>query len=150
MRLVIDHLVNHPAEIRTVATWIYETFWRDKPGFSVDYFVGRLEEANDPDRIPLSLIALVDGTPAGTINLIESDSTSRPDLHPWLAALIVLPEFRRRGIGRALCRAGAEHAKRLGIAEVFLGTDMPEFYAAQGAERYEQVSEADWIMRVRL
>lgn len=149
MTIEIDHLFNHTNQVRRVATWIYDEFWRDKPGYSVEFFEGLLRDASDPDRIPLSLLAIVDGTPAGTINLIHSDSERRPDLHPWLAALIVVPEFRNRGVGRALCRAGAAHAHRLGVREVFLGTDMPAFYAQLGAELYEQVTDTLCIMRVR-
>lgn len=150
MTVAIDHLFNHPHEIRVVATWIYEEFWRDKPGYSVEFFEGLLRDASDPDRIPLSLLAFVDGTPAGTVNLIHSDSETRPDLHPWLAALYVLPAFRHRSVARALYRAGANHARRLGIAEVYLGTDMPAFYERLGAELYERVSGTSFIMRVRL
>lgn len=150
MTIEIDHLFNHSNQIGRVATWIYEEFWREKPGYSVEFFEGVLRDANDPDRIPLSLLAIVDGTPSGTINLIHSDSERRPDLHPWLAALIVVPEYRHRGVGSALCHAGAAHAQRLGIREVFLGTDMPAFYAQFDAEVYERVTDSLCNMRVRL
>ena len=146
----IDHLFNHPGRIRTVATWIYDAFWQDKPGHSVEGFEVLLRQATDPDRIPLSLLALADGTPAGTVNLIHSDSESRPHLHPWLAALFVHPSFRRRGIGSGLTRALLSEAGRLDIPELFLGTDIPEFYAALGAELHERVDETACIMRFRL
>ena len=146
----IDYLFNHPERIRTVATWIYEEFWRDKPGYSVETFELLLRQACDPDRIPLSLLALTDGKPAGTVNLIHSDSESRPHLHPWFAALFVHPDFRHQGIGSGLSRALLSEARRLGIPELFLGTDIPAFYAALGAELHEQVSETACIMRFRL
>jgi len=145
----IDHLFNHPDQIRTVATWIYDEFWRDKPGYSIETFEILLRKASDPDRIPLSLLAFADGTPAGTVNLVHSDSETRPHLHPWLAALYVVPEFRHRGIGSALCRALLSDAGRLGVGELFLGTDIPDFYAALGAELHEQVGEITCIMCFR-
>ena len=150
MRLQIDHLYDHPEHIRLVAGWIYAEFWRDQPGYSVETFELLLRQANGPGRIPLSLLALVDGDPAGTVNLIHSDSKSRPRLQPWLAALVVVPERRGRGVGRALCRALVAEARLLGVSELFLGTDIPAFYAALGAELHEQISDTDCIMRFRL
>lgn len=147
LALQIDHLFNHPESIRLVAGWIYDEFWRDKPGYSADTFDRLLRQANDPARIPLSLLALAEGEPAGTVNLIHSDSPSRPQLHPWLAALFVVPAHRCHGIGRALCRALVAEARRLGFSELFLGTDIPAFYFALGAELHEQLTDSLCIMR---
>jgi len=149
MKLRIDHLFEHPEHRRLVATWIYDEFWRDRAGTSVEGFEARLRQAGDPHRIPLSLLALLDGEPAGTVNLIESDSPRHPHLHPWLAALFVCPAHRRQGVGGALFRALVWNAKRLGFTEVFLGTDVPGFYAALGAELHEQVTDTMSIMRFR-
>lgn len=148
--LRIDHLFNHPHHTRLIAGWIYDEFWRDKAGYSVETFERLLRQADNPDRVPLSLLALVADQPAGTVNLIDSDSPSRPHLHLWLAALFVLPEHRRNGVGSALCRALLAEARRLKIRELYLGTDIPAFYAALGAEHHEQVDETLCIMRFSL
>ena len=134
----IDHLFNHPEHRSLVAGWIYHEFWRDCPGYSVATFEELLREADHPDRIPLSLLALVDGQPAGTVNLIHNDDESRPHLHPWLAALVVTPEQRGRGIGSALVRRLLHEARRLGVTDVYFGTDIPDFYARLGALSHEQ------------
>lgn len=149
MRVRIDHLFEHSQHLRLVATWIYEEFWRGRAGYSVEGFEALLRQAGDPDRIPLSLLAILDGEPAGTVNLIESDSPRHPHLHPWLAAPSVGPAHRRQGVGGALCRALVSDARRLGFTEVFLGTDVPGFYAALGAELHEQVADTLSIMRFR-
>jgi GNAT superfamily N-acetyltransferase len=150
MRTRIDHLFNHPERIRLVAGWIYDEFWRDKPGHSVETFVGLLSAAGDPNRVPLSLLALAGDLPAGTVNLVHTDSEAPPDLHPWLAALFVAPETRRRGIGTALVRELNAHAARLGFGELFLGTDIPAFYERLGAERVQTVRGDLCIMRFAL
>ena len=146
----IDHLFNHPEHIPLVATWIYDEFWAGKPGSSVETFVALLRDARDPDRIPLSLLALVDGRPAGTVNLIHSDSPSRPHLHPWLAALFVVPELRSQGIGQALVRALLAEARRLRVPELFLGTDIPGYYVRFGATVAERVNDTLVVMRIVL
>jgi predicted N-acetyltransferase YhbS len=147
MKIRIDHLFNHPDHLQLVAGWIYNEFWTGKPGHSVETLEARLSLAGNPDCVPLSLLALADGQPAGTVNLVENDNEQRPQLRPWLAALLVVPGFRKHGIGSALTRAIVEEAKRLGFSELFLGTDMPDFYIRLGAELHEQPSESYCIMR---
>ncbi|MGD1148651.1 MAG: GNAT family N-acetyltransferase [Thermoanaerobaculaceae bacterium] len=150
MRTHIDHLFDHPEHIRLVAGWIYDEFWKGKPGYSVATFESLLRQARDPDRVPLSLLALADGHPAGTVNLVHTDSETRPDLHPWLAALVVVPEHRRRGVGTALVRELTQHAARLGFHEMFLGTDIPGFYSRLGAEHFQPIRGDLCIMRFSL
>ena len=145
-----DHLLQHPGHVRLVAGWIYHEFWEGRAGYSVETFEALLHEASDPDHIPLSLIALTDGRPAGTVNLIHNDDAIRPHLHPWLAALVVVPEFRRRGVGADLVRALVGEARRLGFFELFLGTDIPGFYQKLGAVIHERVTETFCIMRIPL
>ena len=150
MSAEIDHLFEHPEHLPVVACWIYDAFWRDEPGYSVGTLEALLRQADDPEKIPLSLVALIDGKPIGTVNVVHNDSPSRPHLHPWLAALFVAPEHRRRGAGRALCRAACEEARRLGESVLYLGTDIPGFYSALGAEVYEEVAEGAYVMRFHL
>ncbi len=148
MDVRVDHLLNHPHHLPLVAGWIYREFWAGRPGYCVEGFEARLREARDPDRIPLSLLALADGTPAGTVNLVENDNPLRPDLRPWLAALVVMPEYRRHGIGSRLVRELVGHARRLGLGEMFLGTDIPAFYERLGAVHHEQLREDLCVMRL--
>lgn len=150
VELVVDHLFRHPAHLPRVAAWIYREFWQDKPGYSPATFETLLRQAADPGRIPLSLIALAGENPAGTVQFIQCDSESRPDLFPWLAALIVAPEFRRRGIGSLLVRCLLREAGRLGYDQLFLGTDIPGFYTRLGAVFFDQVADTLWVMRCLL
>lgn len=150
MSFVIDHLFRHSAHLPLVAEWIYREFWEGRPGYSVATFEGLLADATDPDRVPLSLLALAEGRPAGTVNLIHNDNPNRPALHPWLAALVVVPEYRGRGIGSALTLRLCEEAARLGFAELYLGTDIPAFYTRLGAGLHEQAGDPYCIMRFAL
>lgn len=146
-RLSIDHLCRHPEHLERVALWIHSAFWT-RSDHGVDFVIGLLEDARFPDRIPLSLLARAGGEPAGTVNLVACDSRERPDLTPWLAALYVLPEHRGKGIGAALVRELMVEAARLGFGEIYLETEIPEFYARLGAARYQPLTEGGWIMRI--
>lgn len=144
----ISHLFEHPEHLPTVAEWIWRAWWQDRPGQSAATLAARLEQACDPDRIPLSLVALVGGAPVGTVNLVENDSESRPDLTPWLAALWVQPAHRGRGIGSELVRAVVREAARLGVGRLYLGADIPGFYARLGAVTHQSVTPDFPIMRI--
>lgn len=139
MRLEIDHLYLHPEHLPAVAGWIYREFWEDREGYDRATLEGLLASADDPGRIPLSLLALADGIPAGTVNLIRNDHSKRPGLTPWLAALVVVREYRGKGIGSALVKRLLAEAARLGVSDLYLGADEPEFYARLGAVPHEVV-----------
>jgi predicted N-acetyltransferase YhbS len=146
MRYQVDHLYSHPQHRLVIARTIYEEFWTGTNGYSQDDLERLLGDASSPDRIPLSLVALVGGTAAGTVNLIDNDDTTRPHLHPWLAALVVLPEYRGVGIGSALVRRLLDEAARLGYVQLYLGTETPEFYRRFSAEIVEQARDTLVVM----
>ncbi|MCM2326939.1 MAG: GNAT family N-acetyltransferase [Lysobacter sp.] len=150
MPVRIDHLYRHPQLTETVARLIYDEFWADRDGMSVADLVAHLRTTDDPNRIPLSLIALVDGEFAGTVNLIDNDDRNRAHLHPWLAAMVVVPPRRGQGIGTRLVQALLAEAARLGFPAVHFGTDGPGFYSRLGAQLHEQVTPDFCIMRFEL
>jgi predicted N-acetyltransferase YhbS len=144
----IEHLFEHPQQIDGVAQWIYDEFWADKTVHSPSSLAALLRLAARPNAIPQSLLALVDGVPVGTVNLIENDDDKRAHLSPWLAALFVVPAYRRRGVGSALVRELLHAAAGLGIETLYLGTDNPAFYTPLGATIHEQVDRNFAIMQM--
>jgi predicted N-acetyltransferase YhbS len=150
MTVAIEHLFAHQQFITLVAAWIYNEFWLNKPGYSVETFENLLRQANNSEHIPLSFVALQDGAPLGTINLIQCDSERRSHLFPWLAALYVDKPYRSRKVGSLLVTRLVAEASRLGYKELFLGTDIPEFYSRFNARIYEQFEDKLCIMRIDL
>ncbi len=151
MTTEITHLFHHAQHTHAVAEMIYNEFWIDVVGgLTLEFLDEHLQNTSDPSRIPLSLIALVDGQLVGTVNLIENDDSKRTHLRPWLAAMVVAKEFRGQGIGAQLVRALLAEAQRLGFATVYFGTDGPSFYERIGAVKHEHVSGEFFIMRFEL
>ena len=148
MAQTICHLFEAPGNRPVVAGWIYEAFWFGQDGYTPEFFETRLTEAKDPDNIPLSLLALDQGEPAGTVNLIVNDDPERPHLTPWLAALYVDPPFRGRGHAVNLSRRLLQEAARLDCPAVYLGTHIPDFYNRFGATVHEDVADDFWILRI--
>lgn len=150
MTQTICHLYEAPGHLPQVANWIYEAFWFGQDGYEPEYFEARLGEAGSPDSIPLCLLALDDGAPAGTVNLIANDDPTRPHLTPWLAALYVEPAFRGRGHASALTRRLLAEAARLDCGTVYLSTHIPDFYKRFGAAIHEEIEEDFWVLRIPL
>ena len=65
------------------------------------------------------LLAFHDGNPAGCAFWHRSFATSRGREVMYLEDLSVLPEFRRKGIARALLKALSREAKRRGFPSIY-------------------------------
>jgi predicted N-acetyltransferase YhbS len=151
MTLLIDNLAQHPQLINAVAQMIYDEFWVEvTDGMSVADLVEHLKTADAPRRMPLALIALVDGQLAGCVNLIENDDKKRAHLRPWLAAMVVRADLRGQHIGSKLVNALLADARAMGIATVYFGTDGPGFYERLGAVKHEHIRDDFAIMRFEL
>ncbi len=135
MQLRIEQLPERADLLLTVAGWIYNEWWTEVEGASVGTLTDLLRAHLTADQIPMTLVASLEGCPAGTATLLAHDVETEewPDLSPWLAALYVMPEYRRRGVGAALIKAIVEKAGLLGVAMLYLSTvGREEFYADLG------------------
>ena len=148
--LQIHNALDLPQHVPQMARWIHDAFWATDPDWTPAYIESRIAEADDPAQLPLARLALLDSVPAGTASLIACDDRDRAHLSPWLAAVYVDPGFRGRGIASRLVRDIADGAARLGFANLYLGTAIPDFYAALGAVPEERVDDEFMVMRMPL
>ena len=143
----IAPLLDHPGHVPFVANLVWREFWADQPdGLSEAYLAQAFGGRAEPGRVILSLVALEGETPLGCVHLIDNDDRSLPQLTPWLAAMVVVPERRGQGIGSALVRALLAEARARGHRQVWFGTDGPGFYERLGARRHLQRSADFWTM----
>src|SRR5215217_90608 len=83
--------------------------------------------------LPLAVIAFSADVPVGAACIRATDLASRPDLGPWLGSVYVVPEHRRRGIGRQLVARAENEVWSQGIKKLFLFTyDQEQLYASLG------------------
>lgn len=74
------------------------------------------------EELPIGVVALVDDRVCGIAALKRESIDTHRHLSPWVAALMVPPELRCRGIGTDLIRAVAGIARELGFPTIYCGT----------------------------
>jgi putative acetyltransferase len=88
----------------------------------------------DPSAEPvLSLMAFVDGQPAGHILFSKALllGSSREVVVSFLTPLAVAPKFQRQGVGSRLVKEGLERLSQLGVDLVFV-VGHPQYYPRHG------------------
>ena len=129
----IEYLADDRGTIREVASWLYGEWGHLSPGTTLEIAVKRITQRAGRRTIPLTLVARENRFPVGTASLTAHDLRTRMDLTPWLASVYVLPSFRGRGLGAALCRRAVHEGRRLGFRRIYLFTqDKAEFYKRLG------------------
>ncbi len=138
--MLINYLADYPQYLSTVAGWVFDEWGWELPGSTLESIRAEFSLYLNHDRIPLTMLALVETQPVGTASIFLHDMDTRMDLTPWLAAVYVLPEFRGQGIGSQLVRAIEGAALRLQLGRLYLFTpDRAPFYARLGWSVLESV-----------
>lgn len=97
--------------------------WR--PWYGLDGDADRdLRSCMTADGLPTAVVALEDdGTVLGTAALKSDSLGSDLGYGPWLAAVLVLPPYRRQGIGSALIGAIEDKARHMHFDAIYTSTD---------------------------
>jgi predicted N-acetyltransferase YhbS len=113
--------------IELTVSWHIDEF--DPGGDVAAWIRARTDEALGK-AIPRAWIAFSNGEPVGSVSLVADNMDGRhPDLTPWLAALYVVPDRRRIGIGSALARVCERGAAAAGASKLYLFTSTArDFY----------------------
>jgi predicted N-acetyltransferase YhbS len=124
-------LSEQPHLAPAIAQWLLDEF-RHALSPSHDQQVAQLLAQEAPEET----FVLFDGdVPVGTASLVAHDLPSRPDLTPWLASVLVRPQFRGRGYSAPLVQH-VEEAAAASAAVLWLYTWSAEsVYARLGWER---------------
>src|SRR5690348_10302966 len=99
----IDYLADHPQYLPQLTQWLFEEWGHILNEQTPEPRMKKLQAHMNRDKLPIAWVAHVDGQLLGTAALRIHDLETREDLTPWLGGVFVGPEFRRRGIGEALC-----------------------------------------------
>lgn len=75
------------------------------------------------DKIPLSLVAIINNQCVGVVSFFENDLQTKPDLSPWLAGLYVHENYRGQGIAQKLIKGILDVGKSLDFDKIYLRTE---------------------------
>jgi GNAT superfamily N-acetyltransferase len=77
------------------------------------------------DQLPVTLVAHdADGEVLGAVGLDDYDLDERRETSPWVTGMIVRPESRNAGVGRALMQHLEQWAVEHSIPIAWVGTDL--------------------------
>lgn len=123
--------------------------WWTQSGVTVEQYRAHLDPMIAGEGIPFGLVAHEDGLYLGSVLVIENDLDARPEYTPWIAALWVEPNARRKGIAAQLIAAARREAARCGQQSCYLcaTADKRPYYLKQGLRQIEaDVSGLDVFM----
>jgi GNAT superfamily N-acetyltransferase len=134
----ISYLADHPEFIEPIAKARLEHYRELLPDYTLETHVKKLEAHLNRDTLPIAWVAHSENEAFGMSALRPHDLEGREDLTPWLGGVYVFPQFRRRGIGTALCRVVERQAAALGFRTLYLFTlDRQNWYGALGWQSLE-------------
>jgi GNAT superfamily N-acetyltransferase len=124
----IDYLANCPEFVHELARLSWNE-WRlvyEQRHQTLEHSVKNYRERMNTDRLPLTLVAHHGGELVGMVSLKFHDLDTRPDLDPWLGGLLVVPKWRKHGVGTMLMHRATEEARRLNVPQLYLWTHTAE------------------------
>jgi N-acetylglutamate synthase-like GNAT family acetyltransferase len=129
----IDYLAHHPHLIPDLCKIHVDFFGRYNRAMTVESRGEQLKKRLGTDTIPLTIVAIEDGKAIGSASIKEHDLKTHLELTPWVASVIVHPEYRRRGVGSRIMDRIDQEAVQLGLAKLYLFTpDQEDFYSSLG------------------
>ncbi|NFG24490.1 GNAT family N-acetyltransferase [Clostridium botulinum] len=132
--LKIAYLADYKENTETIINWLWAEFGNEA---NRDFFESIIKHSLKKNSLPLTFIALSDNELVGTISLWRADLVSRQDLYPWLSALYVKENYRNKGIGQKLQDFVLTYCKNTGFSELFLYTDIDDYYEKTGWKHFE-------------
>ena len=135
----IVRIAERPDLVPMVAQWLWDE-WHLDAGDSFEAIRDAVAASVSPSGPPQTFVLLVDNRPVGTASLVAHDLDERPNLTPWLAGVLVIPEARGRGHVIHLIQAVEVACRSAGVGTVWLHTtDAERVYARAGWHTVEAI-----------
>lgn len=87
---------------------------------------------NNEKKLPKFYLGIESDEIIGSYALLTNDIISRQDLQPWFACLFVNELNRKKGYAEMLLTHGLKQAKLKGFENLYLSTDLVNFYEKKG------------------
>jgi len=96
------------------------------------------------------LILLENDKLIGFISIFPYDCYEEPELTPWYATMYVKKEYRGKGYSKILNLAILKEAKNRGIKELYLKTELNNYYEKFGAKFVKQLKNDEKILKFEI
>jgi GNAT superfamily N-acetyltransferase len=126
----IVRIADRPDLVPMVAQWLWDE-WHLDAGDSLEAIHDAVAASVSPSGPPQTFVLLVDDQPVGTASLVAHDLDERPNLTPWLAGVLVIPEARGQGHVIHLIQAVEVACRSAGVGTVWLHTTDAERVSAR-------------------
>jgi N-acetylglutamate synthase-like GNAT family acetyltransferase len=129
----INYLVDHSEYIPQLAGWLFQEWDAILGEKTPEARVRKLRAHMNRDLLPIAWVAHAHGQLLGTAALRVHDIEGHDHLSPWLGGVFVGAQYRRRGIGAALCATVEDAARSRGVETLYLFTlDKQAWYSRLG------------------
>lgn len=86
----------------------------------------------------------------GFISIFPNDCDEEPELSPWYATMFVKKEYRGRGYSKILNEAILKEAKNRGMKELYLKTELHNYYEKFGAKFIKKINNNEKIYKFEI
>lgn len=130
-----------------LAYWCHKEWWlaqKNSRDFADSIKIFR--ERENKIQFPLSIVAIAGDFPVGTVSLVHNDHLlGYENFTPWVAALYVIPEYRKQGVAQRLLKCTYPILLDRGIKWVYLHTTTATgFYLKLGWEIVAKDVSGPW------
>jgi len=118
----IGYLVDHP-EVLPGLERLFQSEWATYYGAAGPGNAHQdLVAYSNRSQLPVAVVALLGSEPCGVAALKADSLSTHKHLTPWIGGGMVVPQFRRHGIGARLVSALEDVARELGFTTLYSGT----------------------------
>lgn len=148
----VYNLLNKIEFLKEVATLEYEEWADNKEEDRENRIAKKIEKIkiNLQHNDFCKLILLSDNTLIGFISIFPNDGDECMNLTPWYATKYVKKEYRGKGYSKILNEAILEESRKRNYKEIFLKTELTNYYEKFGAKFIKKLSHGEKLYKFEL
>ena len=150
--LEVYNLLNKREFLEEVAILEYEEWADNKEKDKENRIVKKIEKikSNLKNDDFCKLILLSNDRLIGFISIFPNDCDECINLTPWYATMYVKKEYRGNGYSKILNNAILEESRRRNYKEIFLKTDLNNYYEKFGAKFIKNLNNGEKLYKFEL